>query len=75
MVAAAVPRELRIDPREKKKAASLGPRRHGALMVVVVDAGLIGMRGIALSSSSPGKPGRSSQKRFGFCQKMGTNWS
>ncbi len=42
---------------------------------MVVGAGLIGIRAVPLSSSSPGKTGRSSQKRFGFCQKMQTDWS
>ena len=57
LVTAAAPRELRIDPCEKKKAASLRSRRRGALVqvVVVVGAGLSGIRGIALLPSSPGK--------------------
>ena len=58
LVTAAVPRDLRIDPCERKsKETNLGARDKGAL--VVVGAGLVG---IAVLPSTPGTPRRSSQQ-------------
>ena len=44
LVTAAVPRDLRIDPvRKSRKETSLDAWRQGALVVVSVGAGLVGM--------------------------------
>lgn len=58
LVTAAVPRDLRVDPCEKKsKETSLVVGEKGAL--IVVGAGLVG---ISVPSSTPGTPRLSSQK-------------
>ena len=60
LVTAAVPRDLRVDPCERKsKETSLALCDKGALLVVVVDAGLVNM---AVLPSTPETKRRSSQK-------------